>query len=224
MTLELGPTRIRGGIWGYGRLEGAPVTADLSSPFGPRLPILTPTGWTSNHHGGIDLPAWGGTPILHAGDRGICTASGPALTGYGNCAFVKTDSGHTLLYAHMQPGLHVGAGQVVERGGIIGQVGTTGASTGDHLHFGVMQKDLPTISSVDVWLAKELWINPMDYFREVIQVGTVVTEPEVPSQSEQFILDFVQNSLLALAQNPPPDISEALREMGRRVEYLRSLL
>lgn len=226
MTLVLGPTRTEyPGIWGYGRVIGSPATADISSPFGPRIPIYTPVGWTSDHHGGIDLPAAGGTPILHAGDDGVVTAAGPALTGFGNCAFVRCDSGYTLLYAHMQPGLHVGVGQRVTRGGVIGQVGTTGASTGDHLHFGAMRLDAPRITNVNTWFAKELWINPVDYFADVVTSGTVAVEvEEISPESERMVLEFVENSLKALAANPPEDFAAALVELQNRVTYLRSIL
>lgn len=187
MPLQLGPAKASYPGWfTHGQIEfdapGVPViheTWQVSSPFGPRDPINTPVGTTGPIHTGTDF--WrqdmAGTPLLHFGDKGVVTAMGPATNGYGNAIFVQCDSGYQLLYAHMQPGLHPGVGNVVERFGSVGQVGTTGASTGPHLHFGVLQAGLPTITDVSRWIDPALWVNPMNYFAEVIDAVTLPAEP-----------------------------------------------
>lgn len=185
MTLQLGPARpTYPGGYGYGRIEftvpgSATETWDVSSPFGPRDPLSTPVGTTGPIHTGTDLFRWNvaGVPIPHFGDKGVVTASGPALNGYGNAAFIQCDSGYQLLYAHMQDGIRVPVGKVLERFDIVGQVGTTGASTGPHLHFGVLQPGLPTITDVSRWIDPSLWLNPMNYFTETIDSVTLPTEP-----------------------------------------------
>ena len=168
LSLALGPAKVRQpGLWGFGEVDGAPVSASISSPFGPRAPIPTPSGYTNPFHPAIDLPTAGGTPIIHAGDDGVVSAAGPAWNGYGNAVFVRGDSSTChFIYAHMQEGLHVGVGQVVKRGQVIGQVGTTGASTGDHLHFGVTMAGLPTIRDINQYVDPQLWLDPMRYFTE----------------------------------------------------------
>ena len=185
MTLQLGPAKASYPGWfTHGQIEftvpgAAARTWQVSSPFGPRDPINTPVGTTGPIHTGVDLWESGiaGQPIPHFGDKGICTASGPAINGYGNASFVQCDSGYQLLYAHKQDGIQLPVGKVVERGDIIGQVGTTGASTGPHLHFGVLQPGLPTITDVSRWIDPALWVNPMNYFAEVIDAVTLPAEP-----------------------------------------------
>jgi murein DD-endopeptidase MepM/ murein hydrolase activator NlpD len=107
----------------------APVAGRITSPFGMRRhPIL---GYT-RMHGGVDFGARWGSPI-HAASAGVVSFAG-RHGGHGN--YVRLDHGGGLGtgYAHMSriavsPGMHVQAGQV------IGYVGSTGLSTGPHLHF-----------------------------------------------------------------------------------------
>ncbi len=108
-----------------------PVDAPITSTFGPRLhPILG----TVRMHTGVDFGAAAGTPI-HAASPGTVIWAG-ARGGYGNTVII--DHGGTLatLYAH-QSRVAVKEGQAVERGQTVGYVGSTGLSTGPHLHFEV---------------------------------------------------------------------------------------
>ena len=98
-----------------------PQEYPITSPFGWRTDPLT--GETS-YHGGTDIAAPGGTPILAAAD-GIVTAANSTDSWGGSYGYhVKLDhgNGQETLYA---------------QGEVIGYVGTTGASTGNHLHFEV---------------------------------------------------------------------------------------
>lgn len=108
--------------------------ARLSSGFGMRRhPIL---GY-SRMHQGIDFAAPSGTPILAAGD-GVIEVAG-RNGGYGNYIRIRHNSEHKTAYAHMSrfaSGIH--AGVRVRQGQTIGYVGSTGASTGPHLHYEVM--------------------------------------------------------------------------------------
>lgn len=108
--------------------------ARLTSGFGLRQhPIL---GYTKLHRG-VDFAAPQGTPIYAAGDGSIEKA-GP-YGGYGNYVQLKHNSEYSTGYAHMSriaPGLF--SGKRVKQGQIIGYVGTTGMSTGPHLHYEVM--------------------------------------------------------------------------------------
>jgi murein DD-endopeptidase MepM/ murein hydrolase activator NlpD len=180
VTFQLGPARpTYPGYLGHGTITLSNGDEwHVSSPFGPRDPINTPGGTTGSIHTGPDFwrPDFAGTAIPHFGDKGVVTASGPAINGYGNAAFVQCDSGYQTLYAHMQDGIRIPVGTVLERGQIIGQIGTTGASTGPHLHFGVLQPGLPTITDVSRWIDPALWVNPMSYFSEVIDTITLPTE------------------------------------------------
>jgi murein DD-endopeptidase MepM/ murein hydrolase activator NlpD len=114
-------------------LKDAPVT----SPFGPRVdPIYGGIGF----HPGVDFGASMGTPIGAAGDGDVIWAGENG--GYGNCTIV--DHGHNMatLYAH-QSVILVHVGDQVKRNQVIGLVGSTGASTGPHLHFEVRISGTP---------------------------------------------------------------------------------
>jgi murein DD-endopeptidase MepM/ murein hydrolase activator NlpD len=108
-----------------------PVDAPITSPFGSR--------W-GTHHDGIDLGAAYGTPIRAA-------AAGTVLycgweEGYGNFTVIDHGGGLATAYGH-QSSIAVSCGQHVEQGQVIGYVGSTGHSTGPHLHFEVRVNGSP---------------------------------------------------------------------------------
>lgn len=103
----------------------------ISSGYGTRADPFT--GVTSNHTG-IDLAVAKGTPIRSAKYGTVITA-GWSNT-YGNYVIIKHSDGYQTLYAHMTK-YTVKKGQVVNQGELIGYVGSTGYSTGPHLHFSV---------------------------------------------------------------------------------------
>ena len=86
-------------------------------------------------HAGEDIGAPSGTPIL-AADSGIATVIPDNGNGYGNYIIINHGGGRTTLYAHMS-GFAVSNGASVTQGQTIGYVGSTGNSTGPHLHFEV---------------------------------------------------------------------------------------
>lgn len=109
-----------------------PVQGYVSSPFGPRNNPLT---GKPEIHKGIDLVNAKGTPI-HAAAGGIVLRAGSA-TGYGNVVMVThliDGQVYTTVYAHLDS-ISVSAGQTVMPGKTVGTLGTTGWSTGPHLHF-----------------------------------------------------------------------------------------
>ncbi|HAC0715743.1 TPA_asm: peptidoglycan DD-metalloendopeptidase family protein [Listeria monocytogenes] len=84
-------------------------------------------------HKGLDIGMAAGTPVQAIHD-GIVTTAGFSSGGYGNYAIVEEkEKGYKSLYAHFEK-LNVSQGQVVKKGDVVGFVGTTGASTGNHLH------------------------------------------------------------------------------------------
>ncbi|WP_214805378.1 M23 family metallopeptidase [Exiguobacterium sp. s46] len=109
-----------------------PVKGYVSSPFGPRNNPLT---GKPELHTGIDLVNAKGTPI-HAAAGGIVLRAGSA-TGYGNVVMVThliDRQVYTTVYAHLDS-ISVSAGQTVMPGQTVGTLGSTGWSTGPHLHF-----------------------------------------------------------------------------------------
>ncbi len=103
----------------------------LSSLFGSRIHPVT---GKPNNHTGIDIPAPKGTPIL-ASKSGVVVTSA-YHNSYGNYVVVGHSDGTSTLYAHMSK-RNVSEGQTVKQGAVVGYVGTTGSSTGNHLHFEV---------------------------------------------------------------------------------------
>ena len=90
------------------------------------------------YHKAIDIASRGGGPIL-AADAGRVTLTGwPDGGGYGNRVIIDHGNGFVTLYAHLSV-VRVVTGQTVNRGDIIGDMGTTGRSTGVHLHFEIRQ-------------------------------------------------------------------------------------
>lgn len=101
------------------------------SAFGPRA---NPGGQSETVHGGIDIAAFAGTDIFAALDGTVAEAGFDSVRG--NYLLVDHGGGLETLYAHCQ-GLCAEAGDAVEQGQVIAQVGSTGQSTGPHLHFEV---------------------------------------------------------------------------------------
>lgn len=106
-----------------------PVNAPVTSGFGNRFhPILR----ISRLHAGTDFGARSGSPIFAVADGTVISASYSG--GYGNRIILDHGGGLTTVYAHCSS-LAVRAGQTVRQGQRIGAVGSTGLSTGPHLHF-----------------------------------------------------------------------------------------
>ena len=105
----------------------------ISSLFGSRPDPFT--GKRDNHTG-TDIPAPGGTPI-YAAKTGIVTTvnKNKNASSYGYYCIISHGNGYATLYAHQNQVPIVQEGQTVQKGQIIGYVGSTGRSTGNHLHF-----------------------------------------------------------------------------------------
>ena len=109
-----------------------PVNATyITSVFGPRTHPIT--GQYKNHSG-TDIAASYGSAIYAAASGTVTVAGGNDPYGYGNYVVIYHPNGTTSLYAHMSS-VAVKEGQTVSQGQVIGYVGSTGASTGPHLHF-----------------------------------------------------------------------------------------
>ena len=110
-------TSSRGFIW--------PLNGAVTSYYGPR--------W-GRMHTGIDIDGYTGQPLVAVKEGTVILAS--YYGGYGNTVIVDHGGGYSTLYAH-QSALNVSQGQRVDQGDIVGYVGSTGNSTGDHVHFEV---------------------------------------------------------------------------------------
>lgn len=120
-----------------------PAEGPITSPFGWRT---HPIFGTQRLHTGIDIGADYGDTVV-AADGGVVIEA-DWLGGYGNAVIIDHGNGISTLYAHNSQ-LLVSEGQSVTKGQTISRVGTTGYSTGPHLHFEVRQNGTP--------------VNPLDY-------------------------------------------------------------
>ncbi len=120
-----------------------PVPGAVSSGFGKRVHPIT--GGIKMHNG-LDMNAAHGQPIIAAADGKVILSG--VKGGYGNTVMIDHGGGMVTLYAH-QSKLGVSVGQSVNRGQVIGWIGSTGNSTGPHLHFEVRINGVPR--------------NPLDY-------------------------------------------------------------
>ena len=113
-----------------------PETASkrISSPFGKRV---SPGGIGSTDHKGVDICGVGtSTKVLAAKAGTVIVAT--YSSSYGNYVVISHGSGNTTLYAHMSA-LKVSVGQYIKQGTIVGITGSTGHSTGAHLHFEITE-------------------------------------------------------------------------------------
>lgn len=108
-----------------------PSCHTITSPFGWRY---HPIYHTQKYHSGVDIGASYGAAIVAADGGTVITAG--AVSGYGNCVVINHGNGITTLYGHMSS-IAVSSGQKVSKGQTIGYVGSTGNSTGPHLHWEV---------------------------------------------------------------------------------------
>lgn len=131
-------------IWPVGSPENP--AGYISSPYGPRYAawgsaLARATGQVGWHwHNGIDIAASKGTPIIAAAPGEIVLVEW--LGGYGNLVIIDHGYGYSTYYAHLS-GFAVEEGEMVERGQVIGYMGSTGQTTGVHLHWEVRIGDVP---------------------------------------------------------------------------------
>ena len=108
--------------------------SQISQPFGPSTYWFEPPYGSYPHfHTGIDMVAPFGSPVF-AADDGVVALVGATSTGYGNYVVIAHAGGFDTLYGHLSTAL-VSVGQVVTQGTPVGLEGSTGNSTGPHLHF-----------------------------------------------------------------------------------------
>lgn len=142
-AIELGLTDIVGTTGGY----EWPCSSIrwITSMFGGRQ---SPGGIGSTNHKGVDIGTPMRTPILAAKSGTVTHASWNG--GYGECIIIFHGRGNSTLYGHLDYGAYnVKVGDTVRQGDVIGYSGTTGNSTGPHLHFGIKENDT--------------WVDPLDY-------------------------------------------------------------
>jgi murein DD-endopeptidase MepM/ murein hydrolase activator NlpD len=121
-----------------------PVSGELTDGFGGRRNPFG--GWGSEFHTGQDIATLWGTPVMAAAQGTVIFAGWQ--NGYGQIVIIDHGNGLTTRYGHLS-GIDVEVGQQLARGEQLGRVGSTGRSTGPHLHYEVRINDEP--------------VNPLQY-------------------------------------------------------------
>ena len=161
-------------------------------------------------HHGTDFGAKRGTPLL-AVNAGRVSFAG-RMGGYGKVVKIKHTGGYESLYAH-QSRIRVKKGQKVKKGQIIGYVGSTGRSTGPHLHFGLMKNGR--------------WINPMSVLKKksirtsVSKTFTKYKDVTTTKYKEVVIKNAKENKeklLSYLKTEGTPFIWDGYKQTSMRVE------
>jgi murein DD-endopeptidase MepM/ murein hydrolase activator NlpD len=115
-----------------------PTEGRITDDYGPRHNPFG--GGMSEFHDGLDIAAAWGTPVVATGGGTVLFAG--AKSGYGNVVEVDHGGGLMTAYGHLSK-IEVAAGQELKRGDAIGRVGSTGRSTGPHVHYEVRIGDSP---------------------------------------------------------------------------------
>jgi len=132
----------------------------MTSGFGYRI---DPIYQTPKFHAGMDFVAETGTQIYATGN-GVVVAASYEAGGYGNCVRIRHGFGYETVYAHLMS-MSVRVGMRISRGQKIGLVGSTGKSTGPHLHYEVIHKGQP-VNPVYFYYSD---ISPEEYAKLVDQ-------------------------------------------------------
>lgn len=198
VSADMGPGGYTGEVvgmkdLGMGKL-GMPVVGRISSPFGSRIHPITKkrTG-----HGGIDIAAPNGTPIYAAaaGKVGRKYVS----KSYGNVIYLYHPDKTQTRYAHMSRFANLKIGDEVKKGQLLGYVGSTGHSTGNHLHFELRK----------TWAQGATPINPVGFFETKEQKE--IRESIAKKEKEQKELNKLAKGP---EKDPKLDGAEGLNTIG----------
>jgi hypothetical protein len=134
-------------------------------PFEGEYPITQGFGKTeyNPNHTGIDYGCPTGTPIL-ASEAGTVIYAGWRNGGYGYCVFIQHADGNITIYEHLLDNIPVKVGETVRRSQVIGYSGSTGNSTGPHLHFEMRDPSGKAI-------------NPLTMLHSSIEPGQGINKP-----------------------------------------------
>jgi hypothetical protein len=142
---------------------------NLSSPFGWRI---NPFTGLRAHHNGLDYSGPPGSgAAIYAVAAGIVSRSGYNSEGFGNNITVDHGGGYSSVYGHMLDGTRLPVGATVTPNTIVGKVGSTGASTGAHLHVEIHFNDSP--------------IDPRPLIDNAPPAGTISTPAPLPTEEDE---------------------------------------
>lgn len=197
------------GDYGYGTVQYGPVADSrvfsISSPFGPRGSMSTPNGTTAGFHQGMDIAYPSGVPLVALDRCTVTTVQRDPTSSYGYFIVMEPygltpddDSWYQVWYGHMLYPPLLNIGDVVETGGVVGYVGSTGMATGPHLHLEVRNR----------WGCMDPW-NFLYGASSVLQPGSTtehssgISTPHTQLTSEDLVA-YLQNG--GAWVNTAPDV------------------
>jgi murein DD-endopeptidase MepM/ murein hydrolase activator NlpD len=186
-----------------------PVSGVMTSTFGPRKhPILG----TVRIHKGVDWAAPIGTPIVAAFDGQIAFEGDGG--GYGNLVRISHANGRETRYAHMSRfAPNTGVGAAVKAGDIIGYVGTTGLSTGPHLHFELYQNNdaIDPLGTVTVLASDDSAVELLT--NRIIHVESGGSaRAKNPLSSATGLGQFISSTWIRMMNTYRPDLARTLSQ------------
>ena len=187
-------------------LTGAPTNGTVTSAFGMRN---SPVSGQQKQHDGVDIAAPAGTDVLSTGIGKVAFVG--QMKGYGNVVVVQHDKGIQTLYGHMQNfEANLKVGQEVKQGMKLGGVGSTGDSTGNHLHYEVRQATAAAAEGAKAWQQTQAGVAAtttatVKYRGEID--GARVTE----AQRNQLVADYMRNQTAALVETAKDRTAEAIK-------------
>ncbi|PZD72298.1 Murein DD-endopeptidase MepM [Acaryochloris thomasi RCC1774] len=171
------------------------IPARISSAFGWRV---HPLSGQQRFHSGTDIAAPMGTPVVAAYDGNVAIAN--YLGGYGLSVLLHHNKGeHATRYAHLSE-IFVQPGQVVDQGTVIGLVGSTGHSTGPHLHFEAMQRTPQGYALIDTDIQVEVALSVLVEAIQVAQQPGPQSETVESVEKNAFEDRLLQPQLQARAE------------------------
>ena len=184
-----------------------PVSGVMTSTFGPRKhPILG----TVRIHKGVDWAAPTGTPISAAFDGEIVFQGNGG--GYGNLVRISHANGRETRYAHMSRfAANTSVGTVVKAGDIIGYIGTTGLSTGPHLHFELYQNSqaIDPLGTVTVVASDDSAVEALT--NRIIHVESGGSaRAKNPLSSATGLGQFISSTWIRMMNTYRPDLARSL--------------
>ncbi len=192
-----------------GGIIKAPVAGIMTSKFGPRMhPILK----TVRLHTGVDWAAPTGTPVYAAADGQVSFAGDGK--GYGNLLIISHSDGLETRYAHLNKfAAGIKAGTAVRVGGLIGYVGTTGRSTGPHLHFEV-RKDGKPVDPIPYMSGGNTTVASSSVEQLVNQIIRVESAGNATAQNTRSTAtglgQFIESTWLRMMRTYRPDLANAM--------------
>lgn len=190
-----------------------PVDVPINSKYGwrKRHPV---TGKTSFHHG-VDMAAPKGTPVKATKSGKVILANNGNWHGYGKTVAIQHADGYNSIYGHLSKIL-CKVGDQVKQGQIIGEVGSTGVSTGNHLHFMLQKGALQAPSTKGAGYGT---VDPTPLLTGSAAAIPASSEPmeEEPGQSSQSMPERLTKAATEAADNTLTNIAEFIGTIGGKI-------